>query len=162
MNIVALGFTDVSTFAASYVLKYRTRGTVLMLRDGEDGEIANTPLLTEWKQARAILTRIKNAAAAFVGGKPPELGRVFLDTMTPGSSTPWQVDESEYRRSYHQVRVCIIPSPGSMLYCGGESYNLLWGMVTAVNVAALSSEVNFGPTARTHLIVDVKRPEADL
>ena len=159
MNIVPLGFLDVSTFAASYVLKYRSRGNLIMLRDGDD-EFKNTAVLTEWKQARALLTRIRNAAAAFVGGDPPDLGRVFLDTLTPGASAPWAIDDGDYRRAHHQIRICIIPSPGAWVYCGGEAAVLPWGQVTAVNVAALTTDVNFGPTARTNLIVDVARPES--
>jgi hypothetical protein len=153
MNLVPLGFLDVSAFAATYVQKYRSREHPLVLRT-VDG---NTDLYTEWKSARALLTRIKNAAAPFTDGEPPELGNVTIETLAPGDYQPWHADESDYRREFHELRVCIIPSPGGWTYCAGEAMVLPWGQVVAVNRAAASCEVNFGPTSRTHLIVDIRR-----
>lgn len=157
MNIVPLGFLDVSAFAATYVQKYRSRPHPLILRSSE-GE--NQSLLTEWKSARALLTRVKNAAATFNGGQPPDLGFVRVNMLAPGACKPWEADESEYRREFHELRVCIIPSPGAWTYCGGEARNIPWGEVVAVNRAALSSEVNFGPISRTHLVIDIRRLSA--
>ncbi len=156
MNIVPLGFLDIATFAATYVQKYRAREHPLILR-GMGGDA--TVILNEWKSAKALLTRVKNAAAPFFGGVPAELGGVYLDTLRPGESVPWAADESEYRRDYHDIVVCILPSPGAWVYCGGESAVLPWGQVTAINRAAMTSEVNFGPSSRTNLVIGVKRPD---
>ena len=165
MTIQPLGFLDTSMFTAMYVSKHKERADngVLQLRDFKDGEAdaVDLPILREWKSGRAILSRVRNAAAAFLDGRVPELGRAWIEIVPPMAGTPWNTESGDYADVHHRTRTCMIGGPGAMSYCGQVSANLLPGIVNFVDLRALSSETNTGEYPRVHLVVDVKIPTDD-
>ena len=165
MTIRPLGFLDTSTFTAMYVMKHREKvdNGILRLRDFKDGEAgpSDLPILREWKSARALLSRIRNAAAPLLEGRVPDLGRAWVEIVPPLSGTPWNAESDDYADAHHRTRTCLIGGPGAMSYCGQAAANLLPGIVNFVDLRALSSETNTGEYPRVHLVVDVKIPVDD-
>ncbi len=186
-NIVPLAFLDTSQFTATLVNKYRdqfgkdprrekTAGSPhhdtqsILLRGPakptaqnwfEDIEQVDYPILKEWKSARNLLSRIKNAAAPFLKGQPAVLGKVMIVQLKPHGVVDWHVDEGEYAAAHYRTHLCLIPSPGAFVYSGPEMANLPVGQLTFFENRVLHCATNFGDFARTHLIVDVRRPEDD-
>jgi len=167
MTIQPLGFIDTSNFTAMFLVgktqKERTQDGILRLRDIKDGEaeVTDLPILKEWKGAKVLLTRLRNAAAGFFDGRTPELGRAWVEILPPQSGTPWLADLSEYADQHVRTRTCLIPSPGALSFCGGASASLGVGVVNLMDHHLLCSEVNHGEHARVHLIVDVRIPGDD-
>jgi hypothetical protein len=160
--IQPLGFIDTSTFTAMYVVKHKDKldGGILRLRDVKEDDVDATDLaiLKEWKSARALLSRLRNAAAPFFDGVTPDLGRAWIEVLPPMSGTPWDIEAGDYAAAHHRTRTCLIPSPGAVTYCGLASAVLPVGMVHLVDHQLLCSDVNHGEHARVHLVVDVKIP----
>lgn len=163
--IAALGFVDTSAFTAMFVVKHKARqeAGLLRLRDIKDGEESPTdlPILKEWKSARALLSRIRSGAAPFFDGKTPELGKAWIETLPPGSGTPWTLEEGDYAQEHVRLRICLIPAPDAWTMSGQAHLVLNVGMVNVVEHRVLHSEVNFSDHARTHLVVDVRRPDGE-
>lgn len=161
--IRSVGFLETSQFTALFIVKYRERMAegVLPLRAIKEGDedATDCAILKEWKGARALLTRFRSAAAVALGGKTATLSRAWLETLPPGAHTPWTADESDYGRGHYRARICLVPSPGAWSYSGGSAALLAVGAVNVFDPVLLSSEVNFADHARTHLLIDVRRPE---
>ena len=160
-----VGFLDVSTFTARFILNYRQRLSddpaypgvqTIMLRSVAGAE----PILKEWKSAREVLERLRNAVAPFLGGKPAVLGKAMVASLKPGGWTDWAHSDDEYAQGHLRLYVNMIPSPLAFIYSGGEAQNPLVGQITLFEQQALHSEINLGAVARVSLIVDVKRPVA--
>ena len=153
MNIRTIGFLDVSRVAASFVLVQQKRMEgegVKTLRPLDDG--------TDWRSLKTFLTKLRNEASPLFGGKPPVLGDVLVRSLEPGARIDWSTGTEDNI----QVHVCLVPSPGAWLYCGGEGAVLQVGTVTFVNHRAPHTEINFGPATMTKLIVELNRqPDAD-
>jgi hypothetical protein len=165
MSFQQIGFLDTSLFTATYLTRHRDKveAGVLRLRDFADDkdEIVDLPLVKDWKNAKSILSRLRNGAAPFFQGQTPGLGRAWLEVLPPLSGTPWSADGGDYGDAHIRARVCLVPSPGAVSYAGGAQAALQVGAVVAYDPRLLSSEVNFGEHARVHLVVDVRRPDAD-
>lgn len=165
MSIQPLGFVDTSTFTAMFVVKHRDRAEngILQLRDFKDdeGEPSDLAILREWKSARALLSRLRAAAAPFFDGRTPELGRAWIEVLPPGSGAPWHADAGDYPSQVVRTRTCLIPCPGAVSYSGLASAVLAVGMVNLVDHQLMCSEVNHGEHARTHLVVDFYAPTGD-
>lgn len=163
--IQPLGFIDTSTFAAWFVAKHRqkARDGVLALRDIKADEIdpADLAIMQEWKGARALLSRLRAAAAPFFNGVTPELGKAWIEVLPPLAGTPWTSELDDYAAAHVRTRTCLIPSPGAISFCGTASAMLHVGMVNQIDHSLLCSEVNHGEHARVHLVVDVRVPDAD-
>lgn len=185
MNLRPLGFLDASVMTANLLLRYQrhyaddTRRQMapgsahhdtemILLRGPREPEPANwqqdvphvdQPLLGDWKSAKALLVRLKNLLVQ--DGRPAVLGKAMIVRLKPGGVVDWHRDEGAYAEAHLRVHLCLVPSPGALLYCGGEAANLPVGQLTLVNVQALHSAINLGSVARTHLIVDLRRPELD-
>lgn len=163
MNVQPLGFLDTSRFTAAFVLKHRVAMTpltesldTLPLRKGDE----DLPILAEWKSAKALLTRIRTAAAPYFDNQTPDLGDAAVMSMRPGGALDWSVEEGEYAESHRLLHLCLIPAPGLWVYSNGEAAVLPVGQLTFVNRRALHSVVNFGEHTGVHLVVDVKAPAA--
>lgn len=150
--ITPIGFIDTSAFTAYYIVKYKAFD-VLRSDDGD------SPLLKEWKSARALLTRIKNKATE-IRRAPVALGRAWIEVLGPQSGTPWSVDDTAYTDRFMRLRIALIQPPGCWSFSGAASAQLAVGQVNAIENRALCSEVNLGDHARVHLIVDIDRPDA--
>lgn len=165
MSIQPLGFIDTSAFTARFLTgktqKERTENGVLTLRDVKDGDTVATDLaiLKEWGSARAILSRLRNAAAPFFDGVTPVLGRAWVEILPPGAGTPWEADFGDYADLHVRTRTCLIPSPGALSHSGQAFATLMVGIVNLIDHKALCSEVNHGEHARVHLVVDVRVPD---
>lgn len=184
MHIRPLGFLDASVMTANLLLRYKqhfaddTRrqtapgsahhDTEMILLRGPrmpaadnwqaDVEQVDQPLLGEWKSAQALLVRLKNLLLQ--DGRPAVLGKAMIVKLKAGGHVDWHRDEGAYAEAHDRVHLCLVPSPGAWLYCGGEGANLPVGQLTFVNVRTLHSAVNFGTVARIHLIADIRRPDA--
>ena len=166
-HIRPIGWMDSAKLTANFILRYADQlssdGPVLKLhlRDDDRGDL---PILTgdrKFGSAVNFLQRLKQTAAPFLGGKPADLGSVWIERLMPNGHTPWsQEDEPELIR----LHIALTTNPHAFLYCGGEGVNLGIGVVNYVNAQALTSAANFGTAPRDHLVVNVRRPseiEAD-
>lgn len=161
-HIQPIGWLDTSLLFANFRLRYADQltddGPVLKLhlRDDDRGDL---PILTgERKFGSAVnfLTRLKSAAAPFLGGKPADLGAVWIERLMPGAHTPWtQIDEPELIT----LHIALATNPAAWLYCGGESVNCGVGVINYINVQAAHTAINFGSSPRDHLVINVRRPE---
>lgn len=150
--ITPVGYIDVSTFTAYYLLKYKH---VTVLREEDDAAI-----LKEWKSARALLTRIKNQAAE-IRNSPVILGRVSIETLDAKTGTQWATDEAAYSDLFMRLRIPLIAPPGCWTFSGLASAQLAVGQINVIENRLLYSEVNHSEHPRTHLIVDITRPNVE-
>lgn len=157
MNIVPIGYIDSWAFSATLHSKYKDRFggdhhsmSILPLRSEESA----LPILAEWKSAKALLTRIRTAAAPFFGGETPELGTAALVKVIGGGYVEWGIRESDWV----SLHLCIVPSPGAWTYSGGEGVVLPVGQLTFINRNAIHSAINLGHHAVIHLVVDARKP----
>lgn len=135
---------------------------LLYLRDlNEAGEAHDLPILREWKSAKLMLSRYKLAAAGFLGGKTPELGKAWLETLPGQHGTPWTIEEDDYAQAHIRTRLALIGAPDAYSCSGLDRVLLSVGIVNVVEHRALHSEINLGTFPRTHLIVDVETPIAE-
>lgn len=160
--IQGLGFIDTSVFTANYVLRHKEKvdGGILRLRDlkDEDVDASDLPVIREWKSARLLLRALRAVAAPFFDGAVPELGRAWIEVLSPLSGTPWDAETGDYAAAHHRTRTCLIPSPGAVSHSGVASAMLVVGMVNLIDHQLMCSEVNHGEHARVHLVVDLKVP----
>lgn len=165
MTIQPLGFIDTSQFTAMFLLgktqKARTEDGILRLRDLKDGEVdaSDLPIMKEWGSARALLSRLRAAAASFFDGKTPELGRAWVEVLPPGIGTPWESETGDYADQHVRTRTCLVPGSGAISYSGASYASLSVGVVNQIDHRSLCSEVNLGDYARVHLVVDVRVPD---
>jgi hypothetical protein len=155
-------FLDTSGFTAMFVVKYRDRmrDGILKLRDvGEAGEAEDLPILKEWKTARALLARYRAAGEPILNGEKVLLGKVWLETLPGQCGTPWTLEEDDYAMAHIRTRICLLPAPNAFSHSGGDRVLLGVGVVNVVEHRILHSETNLSTHPRTHLIVDVKRPD---
>lgn len=169
MNLRPLGFLDVSRLAASYLLfaskeaadsrdqHHHGVRTLWLRQEGEDAGILTRD--KPWKAGRAFLTKIRNETAPMFGGVAPVLGDVCLRSIVPGGRIDWHADHGEERSRIRQLHLCLIPSPGAWVYCGGEALVLNVGGATLVNHMVLHSEINMGPCTMTKAVVELIPPE---
>lgn len=156
-------FIDTSAFTAMFVVKHheKMRGGLLYLRDiGEDGEVEDLPILKQWSSARALLLRFKAAAGLALNGAKAELGKVWLESLPGQCGTPWERYEDDYAQAHIRLRTSLISTPDAYTHSGADRSLLVPGMVHLVEHRVLHSEINLSVHTRTHLIVDLKRPEA--
>lgn len=161
MNIQPVGFLETDAFQATFVLKYRSLlsadlngvDTLLLRTATED-----TPLLGEWKAARTLLAKIRNGASRFLDGKPAELGCVEIQRFRPQTATPWRTDEDNGCLRLH---LGIIPSPDMWVMSGSVRSMVAVGSLVFVEHKVLHCEANFADHPAVHLVIDVKKPDAD-
>ena len=187
MNFRPLAFLDTQYVTATLVSKYRDawgreiqRQTAagsphhdtqaIFLRGPQNPTVENWfedipqvdyPILKDWKSARAILARIKDAIQPLFPDRPIILGKAMVVRLKVGGFVDWHVDEGEYAKVHDRAHLCLLPSPGAWLYSGGEVAQPPVGQLTYFNNRVPHSALNMGPVARTHLIVDVRKPSAD-
>lgn len=162
MSFTQIGFLDTANFTATYITRHRDKveNGVLALRVLQGEDVVDAAILKEWKSAKALLSRLRNAAAPFFAGQTPDLGKAWLEVLPPRSGTPWGSADEAYGGAHARTRTCLIPSPGGVSFADGASATLQVGWLHAHDPRALASEVNFDPVhARVHLIVDIRRPE---
>lgn len=155
MNFTSIAFVDASQATAGYVKQFRARsqdGTIFLRRDGKDESI-----LGEWKSAKGLLTKVSNAAAPYLNGKPGKIVMAKVFTLVPNEREEWGKPQQEGVRAW----LNLIPSPGAMLFSGIESANPPVGMLTVVNARPIFSAINLGDNAAVWLVVDVELPKAD-
>ena len=186
MNFRPLAFIDTSHFTAALVHKYKDawgwdehrqkfEGSphhdtqAILLRGPKDPTVENWfqdipqidyPVLKEWKSARAMLARIKDALQPIVGKAPVTFGKIMVVRLKVGGFVDWHIDEGAYAEKHDRAHLCLLPSPGAWLYSGGEVAQPPVGMLTYMNNRALHSALNTGPVPRVHLILDVRKPDA--
>jgi hypothetical protein len=159
-----IAFLDTAMVGARWTMKYKEQAEagVLKLRDfGEDGKLADLPVLEEWRSAKALLARYRATAAPLFNGTAPELGKVWIEYLPPFSATPWIAESGDYAQAFLRTRTCLIPSPIAFTHAGQTYANLPTGLVTAYDMRLLCSEVNHAEHPRTHLVVDVQIPPPD-
>lgn len=187
MNFRALAFLDTSVCTATLVNKYRdawgqntqrqtTAGSphhdtqAIFLRGPQNPTVENWfedipqvdyPILKEWKSARALLARIKDAVQPLFPNSSIVLGKAMIVRLKVGGYVDWHVDEGDYAKVHDRAHLCLLPSPGAFLYSGGETAQPAVGMLTYMNNRVPHSALNMGPVPRVHLIVDVRKPDPD-
>lgn len=164
IHLRPLGFIDTSAMTAKLILSYRNRFEAM--DDGTERIVLSeaneaTALLKEWKSATALLARLRNEAAPYFGGNPAQIDGAFIERIKTGVVTAWRADESEYAEEHVRAMICLVPSPGAWVYCGGESVVPMVGQIVLVNVLAQTTCANFGPCATIRLCLDVRRPEVE-
>lgn len=165
MSIQPIGFLDTSQLSALFTLKLKDQMVegILPLRamGDEDVEPRDLPIVRQSKAVRAILSRVRSGAAPYFQNRTPGLGRAWIESLPPGSGTPWIREEGDYADAYVRTRTCLIPCPLAQSYCGPISAILAVGFVNVVDHRQLCCEVNFGEHTRVHLVVDVQRLESE-
>ena len=158
--IKPVSFVDLSRFTAAYVVEYRKHAVdnLLQLRSPDE----DFPILEGWKSAKAVLARIQAGAAPLLGGRHVTLGRVWIETLDGNSGTPWLQEEDAYAQAHIRTRTCMIPTHDAYTYSGNFRELLNVGVINFIEHRILCSDTNFSPYPRTHLIVDIKRPEPDV
>lgn len=127
----------------------------------EDIPQVDYSILKDWKSARAILARIKDAVQPLFPDRNIVLGKAMIVRLKVGGYVDWHTDEGEYAKVHDRAHLCLLPSPGAWLYSGGEAYQPPVGQLTWFNNRVPHSALNMGPVARTHLICDIRKPSAD-
>lgn len=152
--IRAIGFLDTWAFSSALFAKYKDRlggdhrsALILPLRSAA----GPLPILAEWKSAKALLTRLRAAAAPAFDGKTPEIGEASVVQLSAGGFVEWSQDEA---RGPH-AHICIVPSPNAWLYSGGDSSVLPPGQLTLVDHRCLWSAANFGDYPAIHLVAEL-------
>jgi hypothetical protein len=155
--ITSIGFLDVSTFTAMYLVKHKDRAVdgFLPLRAKDD-----LPILREWKSARALLTRIRNQAAV-LRGSAVEFGPVGVETLAPQSGLPWRIEDEDHTALYARLRVALVTAPNSWVFSGMSNAHLPVGVVHLVENRTLCSQLNLSDTPTVHLVIDIKRPDVE-
>lgn len=159
-------FIDTATFTAGFVLKMRERmkDGLLFLRDiPRDEPLADPvdlPILKEWGAARLLLKRMKLDVARVLKVSPAELGKVWIETLPGEHGTPWTIEEDDYAQAHVRTRTALIVAPNAFTMSGLHRELLGVGVVNLVEHRILHSEINLSIHPRTHLIIDVRRPEA--
>ena len=160
--IQPLGFIDTAAFSSWFHVKHREKMTdgILNLRTikPDDVDYSETPLVREWKSARAILLRIRNRAAETLKG-PTDLGKAFIETLPPHTGSPWTREDQDYAAQYARLRICLFSAPGCWTFSGMTQAQLSVGVVNLVENRQLCSELNLSDHPRTHLVVDVRRSD---
>lgn len=161
MSLQQIGFLDVSYVAAAWITKFRKEAQdgILKLRDFEGEDVVDLPVLTDYRNAKALLARLKAGAAPFFDNIAPLLGMAWIEVLPPHSGTLWEAREDDYAQGHVRTRTCLVPSPGAISHCGQVSANLLVGNVTALDMKLLCCEVNHSEHPRVHLVADVKVPD---
>lgn len=149
---------DTWAFSATLYAKYKDRfagahhsAELLPLRSAE----GPLPILAEWKNGKALLSRLRVAAAPLVGGRTAELGQAHLVRLKPGGFVDWGRDETDWL----SLHMAIVPSPDAWVFSGGASAVLPVGQLTFVNHRVLYSAANFGDHSVIQLVVDVRAPD---
>jgi Aspartyl/Asparaginyl beta-hydroxylase len=163
VNIQLFGWLDTSLLWANFRLRYhdqlRDDGPLLKLhlRDDDRGDL---PILTgerKFGSAVSFLQRFRNEAAKLTR-QPADLGAVWIESLLPGSHTPWlQSDDTDMLT----VHIALASNPQALFYCGGEGGQLGVGYCNVINTQALHSAINLGTSPRVHLVLRVRRPEAE-
>jgi hypothetical protein len=153
---------DTWAFASALHVKFKDRFV-----GGGDGydflplrtETRALPILSEWKSAKSLLSRVANAAAPLFGNQTPDLGAADLLRIRAGGVVPWAVREPT---GWLSLALCIIPAPGAWLYAGGEAAVLPVGQLTLINRQALNSAVNLSNHPSITLVLDARTPDDPL
>ena len=180
MNFQPIALLDVTQFQGYLFTKYRDRwraldrepgwgdASVILLRAPAntaldawqlDADHVDDPVLAEWKSAKALLNRVRNAASGALGGKPADLGKALIVSLKPGGHIPWHLDEGEYAERHTRFHLAISSNPAAWLLSGADRWQPGVGGLVWVNHRVLHSEVNFGDFPRIHLVVDVRKPD---
>lgn len=158
-------FLDTTTLTAWLTLKHRNKmqDGILHLRDmtDEDVEPKDLPALRKWQAASAFLSRFKSAAAPLLNGQPAVLGKVWIETLPGQSAMPWIREEDDYAQAHIRTRTSLIATPENYSMSGLDRVSLGVGVVNVVEHRIFNSEINLGSHPRTHLIVDVRRPDGE-
>lgn len=88
----------------------------------------------------------------------PEIGRVMLTKLPPGSSIAEHMDEGLYADYYDRFHICLQGDEGNTFKCGGETYHPKPGEVFWFNHKLKHSVENSGQVDRIHMIVDLVAP----
>lgn len=117
----------------------------------------DAPLLSSWPSARQAIAAIAARLEPHFG--TVEYGKILVESLRPGGVIDWHAEAGEYAERHLRFHVCLVPSPGAMIYAGVEHASLPVGMLTVVNHLTVHSAVNLGPVARVHLVLDVRQAQ---
>ena len=157
IRIRPIAFLDTLSFTANLRLRHwdRLKGSSRLTIHTEDGL---PDFVEEWASAKALLTRMRNASAPFFGGRPAVLGDVWVEAIDADEQQPWmRMAKNEWMR----IQTTLAPSPGYMLYCGGEATGVPVGQIVYVDHASPFCQANFGEIRHLNLVAHVRRPDAD-
>jgi len=154
MSLRSIGFIDTSMMTANLLVRHRDSFTdgSLLLRDG-DGD---RPILDKFKSAKNLLNRIRRLM-----GETSVIRRAEIISLPPGGFTSWREEKSVETEQMARVHVCLVPSPGAWLYCGGDALVAPVGQMLLLDHRMLHSEINLGMNDRIHLVVDVVPADAE-
>lgn len=154
MSLRVLGFVDTSMMTANLMVRHRDciKDGSFILRD----EATDRPILTTFKSAKNLLNRIRRMV-----NDTAVIQRAEVVSLPPGAHTPWHEQKSVDTETMIRLHVCLVPSPGAWLYCGGDAMVAPVGQLVLLDHRALHSEINLGMNDRIHLVLDVVPANAE-
>lgn len=158
VRFLPVGFVDTAAFNAALLTRHRAAvpdqksdDRKIILRDDQ----IDQDILKDWKSGKAILARMKKVVEDQID--VPVIVNAHIDILYPGEGSRW---DAPVLSGVYRTRTCLIPSPGAVTFVGPEGAVLPVGQVTFVDHTILSSDINTGPCARLHLVVDfLREPE---
>lgn len=162
MNFVPVSFVDASYCTAAYTTRYRARlqpsldgemEAIQLMRDGKPSSI-----LGEWKSAKALLSKVRNAAAPFMKGKPAVLESANIISIGVDKALSWKKPDP----GGPWAMLTLLPSPGAVLISGTEMHLPPVGQLTLISRDSFFSIVNTGPVPVVFLNVEARMPDADV
>lgn len=121
------------------------------LKDGDDLEAVDTPLMSKLPNAKATALTIMQV----VGGS--RLGRVVVTKLEPGKKiSPHSDVKGEYSKYYTRYHLVLQGMPGSLFNCGDETVQMMTGELWWFNASAEHSVINNSRDDRVHMLIDVR------
>lgn len=108
------------------------------------------PILVDSPMVQEVILDCMSEVGACV------LGRVMLVNLKAGGIITEHKDEGEYAAMFRRYHLPLITNPNCHFYSQGEGYVLKAGNLYELENKKEHSVLNYGDTARVHLIMDMQ------
>lgn len=114
----------------------------------------------EWVALRTCLQRVRQAVRVSLNqNSEPVMGKAMIVRLKPQGTIDWHTDEGAYAQHHLRYHLPIVTNPACNFYSGIEVMHMPVGQLNYFDNHVPHSAVNFGKSARIHLIVDFRIPE---
>lgn len=154
-----VSFIDAANATAGYVTRFKVRlapsldgelDAIQLVKDGKP-----LPILGEWKSAKNLLSKVRNAAAPLLGGKPAVLENAAVVSLGVGKWLSWKMPDPGGPWGV----MTMLPSPGASLISGVVNHQPPVGQLTLLSRDLPFSAVNVGPVPYVFLWLEARMPD---